>query len=81
MPTVTFNIQDLPRWFMDDAVFQKNFIKGIDQDLESILGSAYKPAFVVYDEDNDLLTYSVEVPTEMTGEFLKFVPLIGGKII
>ena len=81
MPTVTFNIQDLPRWFMDDAVFQKNFIGGIDQDLESILGIAYKPAFVVYDEDNDLLTYSVEVPTEMTGEFLKFVPLIGGKII
>jgi len=81
MPTVTFNIQDLPRWFMDDAVFRKNFIGGIDQDLEGMLGSAYKPAFVVYDEDNDLLTYSVEVPTEMTGEFLKFVPLIGGKII
>ena len=66
---------------MDDAAFQKNFIKGVDQDLESILGSAYKPAFVSYDEDNDLLTYSVEVPTEMTGEFLKFLPLIGGKII
>ena len=66
---------------MDDAVFQKNFIKGVDQDLESILGSAYKPAFVVYDKDNDLLTYSVEVPSEMMEEFLKFMPLIGGKII
>jgi hypothetical protein len=81
MPTVTFNIQDLPKWFQDDAVFQKNYIKGIDQDLESFLGSAYKPAFVSYDRDNDTLTYSIEVDTEREEEFEEFLPLIGGKIL
>jgi hypothetical protein len=81
MPTITFNIQDLPKWFQDDAVFRKNYIKGIDQDLESFLGSAYKPAFVVYDQDSDALTYTIEVDKEREAEIQEFLPLIGGKII
>jgi hypothetical protein len=81
MPTVTFNIEDLPKWFQDDAVFRKNYIKGIDQDLESFLESAYKPAFVLYDQDSDTLTYSIEVDKEREEEFKEFLPLIGGKII
>jgi hypothetical protein len=81
MPTITFNIQDLPKWLQDDEVFRKNYIKGIDQDLESFFGSAYKPAFVFYDQDSDSLTYSVEVPEDKEKEFLEYLPLIGGETI
>jgi hypothetical protein len=62
-------------------VFRKNYIQGIDQDLEGFLGSAYKPAFVLYDQDSDVLTYSIEVDTGREAEIREFLPLIGGKII
>ena len=81
MLTLTFNIQDLPKWFMDDDTFRKNYLKGVDKDLEGVLQKDYKPAFVIYDQDNDSLTCSIEVPTEREGELREFIPLIGGKII
>ena len=56
MLTLTFNIEDLPKWFMDNDTFRKNYLKGVDKDLESVLQKDYKPAFVIYDQDNDSLT-------------------------